>query len=541
MRNYRPFVSATASRAVLLAAVSMLAVGCSSDVTRFDDPFSNPFSSKSASRGEERSYASAVPTTRVDSAPLGNDDIVTNSAGRPKSVVSRDNPFGSRPEPSYSTTSLPPPTVARPSVPATPAVNRMADVAAPVSTGKGGWSPVGGTTIQASGSDSVESLSKRYGVPASAIAQANGLTPGQKITAGQSLVIPTYSMALGTPTTSKPALPAPQTVAATPAPVLAPQKPVQVATTRSIPAPPPSVEASERGWTPGAQAVNAVKTPETKAVTVPVAAVSGKHVVNSGESLGGIAARYKVKRSDLAKANKLKVDENVRIGQTLIIPGQAQVAQAAAPAAKLVKTETVAPAKAVATKVETVKVETARLDAAKDKAKQVKTVAVKQGVDPVVTGSVPPQKLAAPVEEVKAKVEEPVKEAAGPRDPQFRWPVRGHVISRFGQSNGGAASEGIKLAVPEGTAVRAAEDGKVAYAGSDLKHLGNLVLVRHANGYVSVYAHNSEINVRPGDEVRRGQTIAKAGQSGNAASPQLYFELRKGKNPVDPMGYLGKE
>ncbi len=467
-------------------------------------------------------------------------------------MVSRGNPFNGKPD-SVVTNSLPQPAMARSSVPSTPSVNRMAEVAAPVASGKGGWSPVGGTTIQAGASDTIESLSKRYGVPSSAIAQANGLTPGQKVVAGQSLVIPTYSMALGSPTASKPA----QTVAATPAPVLAPQKPVQVATTRSIPEPPPSVEASERGWTPGASPAATVKTTEAK-VAAPVAA-GGRHVVASGESLGGIAARYKVKRSELAKANKLKADEGVRIGQSLVIPGQAQMAQSPKSDLKLVKTETVTPAKTVAltkaaadktlpTKAETAKIEAAKiaeakLAEAKDKAKAVKTVAVK-GVDPIVTGSVAPQKLMAPVEEVKAKVEEPVKEvkeAAGAREPQFRWPVRGHVISRFGQSNGGAASEGIKLAVPEGTAVRAAEDGKVAYAGNELKHLGNLVLVRHANGYVSVYAHNSEINVRPGDEVRRGQTIAKAGQSGNATSPQLYFELRKGKSPVDPMGYLGKE
>jgi murein DD-endopeptidase MepM/ murein hydrolase activator NlpD len=92
--------------------------------------------------------------------------------------------------------------------------------------------------------------------------------------------------------------------------------------------------------------------------------------------------------------------------------------------------------------------------------------------------------------------------------------------------------------VPEGTAVKAADDGVVAYAGSELKGYGNLVLVRHSNGFVSAYANNSELEVKRGDPVKRGQTIAKSGQTGNVATPQLHFELRKGSTPVDPTQYL---
>ena len=80
--------------------------------------------------------------------------------------------------------------------------------------------------------------------------------------------------------------------------------------------------------------------------------------------------------------------------------------------------------------------------------------------------------------------------------------------------------------------------GVVAYAGSELKGYGNLVLIRHPNGYVSAYAHNGAVAVKRGETVKRGQTIAKSGQSGNVASPQLHFELRKGSTPVDPTGYL---
>ena len=111
--------------------------------------------------------------------------------------------------------------------------------------------------------------------------------------------------------------------------------------------------------------------------------------------------------------------------------------------------------------------------------------------------------------------------------------MRGRVIQSFGQSG-----DGINIAVPEGTDVRAAENGVVAYAGNELKGYGNLVLIRHADGYVTAYAHAKDLNVKRGDTVKRGQVIATAGQTGNVTSPQLLFELRKGAQPVDPRPYL---
>jgi murein DD-endopeptidase MepM/ murein hydrolase activator NlpD len=106
------------------------------------------------------------------------------------------------------------------------------------------------------------------------------------------------------------------------------------------------------------------------------------------------------------------------------------------------------------------------------------------------------------------------------------------VISGFPKN------DGLDLAVPEGTAVHAAEDGVVAYAGNELKGYGNLILIRHSNGYVTAYAHASELMVKRNDSVRRGQVIAKSGQSGSVSSPQLHFEIRKGSTPVDPMQFL---
>jgi murein DD-endopeptidase MepM/ murein hydrolase activator NlpD len=152
---------------------------------------------------------------------------------------------------------------------------------------------------------------------------------------------------------------------------------------------------------------------------------------------------------------------------------------------------------------------------------KVQTVPAKPAVDPQPTASLPAKAEAAPA-------------PAADANPEFRWPARGRIIQGF--KSGG--NDGINISVPEGTAVKAAENGVVAYAGSELKGYGNLVLIRHPNGFVSAYANNGELNVKRGETVKRGQTIAKSGQSGNVATPQLHFELRKGSTPVDPTNYL---
>lgn len=120
----------------------------------------------------------------------------------------------------------------------------------------------------------------------------------------------------------------------------------------------------------------------------------------------------------------------------------------------------------------------------------------------------------------------------------FRRPVQGLVISKFGEKSDGTRNDGINISVPRGTPVKAAENGVVVYAGNELSGYGNLVLVRHADGWVSAYAHNDEVLVRRCDRVSRGQTIARAGMSGSVTKPQLHFELRKDSRPVDPEGYF---
>jgi murein DD-endopeptidase MepM/ murein hydrolase activator NlpD len=120
----------------------------------------------------------------------------------------------------------------------------------------------------------------------------------------------------------------------------------------------------------------------------------------------------------------------------------------------------------------------------------------------------------------------------------MRWPVKGKIISEYGAKPNGLKNEGINIAVPEGTGVRAAESGVVAYAGNELKGYGNLVLIRHEGGWVTAYAHAKELFVKRGDTVKRGDVIAKAGQTGSVSSPQLHFEVRKGATAMDPVKFL---
>ena len=222
------------------------------------------------------------------------------------------------------------------------------------------------------------------------------------------------------------------------------------------------------------------------------------HVVKAGETLMSISRGTGVSVAALAKTNHIDSSKKLSVGDRLTVPqGGHQVAAAPPP---------VAPASAERIKVASAApVQTAQL--AKEEPRTTETV---------------------------VKTAEP-----GGAMPSFRWPVRGRVIAGFGSKPNGAQNDGINLAVPEWTPIKAADDGVVAYAGNELKGYGNLVLIRHSNGYVSAYAHAKELLVKRGDTIKRGQVIAHAGQTGNVTSPQLHFEIRKGSTPVDPTQFLG--
>ncbi len=255
------------------------------------------------------------------------------------------------------------------------------------------------------------------------------------------------------------------------------------------------------------------------AASRPVAAAAGPssvHIVNRGDTLISIARRNSVPVGELAKANNLDQSARLSLGMKLTVPGSKSAA-AASPAQPAVvvaaPAQPVAPVAAPATKMASAggPPQAARLASATTNVVEEKPVVEQASVKP--------------------------SEATGAL-PTFRWPVRGKVITTYGSKTNGKSNDGINLAVPEGTPVKAAEDGVVAYSGNELKGYGNLVLVRHSNGYVTAYAHASELLVKRGDSIKRGQIIAKSGQSGEVGSPQLHFEIRKGSSPVDPLQFL---
>ena len=255
--------------------------------------------------------------------------------------------------------------------------------------------------------------------------------------------------------------------------------------------------------------------PATRVATVPSAAPvgpprtalapnSGVHVVAPGETLNSIARLYGKSVMVLAKINNLAPDTMVRVGQRIVIPDVRSKPRTEA------RAEPRAPAAPPP--------QPARREVASEESPHSAWKA---------TPVEPP-----PAEKAPVKNAEPVGSLPG-----FRWPVHGRVIAHFGQSPNGQ-NDGIDVAVPQGTPVKAADDGVVAYAGNELKGYGNLVLIRHGNGYVTAYAHASEILVKRGEAVKRGQVIAKSGETGSVKAPELHFEIRKGATPVDPTQFL---
>ncbi|MGJ8533314.1 MAG: peptidoglycan DD-metalloendopeptidase family protein [Alphaproteobacteria bacterium] len=393
--------------------------------------------------------------------------------------------------------------------------SRQADpiTTAAVGQDESGWTRDGGQTVTIKPGDTLYAISRRHNVPEQAILNANGLSGPRDIVAGRYLTIPTFVRAQtqqAAARTAQPRLQAfPQQVSR-PAQQAAPQAAARAAVVNAVrsvgSAPRPSSK-------PATQAVLT-----TPAAAAPATVAGGRYRVAPGDTLYSIARRHNVNVGTLSSANNLGQSTNIKIGQTLVIPGHGQATTVAA--GQTVAPNTVAPNR------------TAQLAP-----RNVQTTGSIQPPKPV---AVQPVKQVQPVVYTppKAEQQEPAKQA-GAGSLSFRWPVRGRVISTFGDKTNGERNDGINLAVPDGTPVKAAEDGVVIYSGNELKSYGNLVLVRHSGGWVTAYAHNRALSVNRGDQVRRGQEIAQAGATGSVSSPQLRFELRKGSTPVNPLDHLG--
>jgi len=411
----------------VLALTAIGGAGCSADSTRMgQNPFSSPYNAREAAGEATGSTAQAAPTARVEARPL--------AAPLPP------------PPPRVSANTVQDGTVGggkglspyRPNA-APEVTGSLSSAALRSPPALASWSRDGGTNVTVKVGETIDTLSRKYAVPAAAIRRANGLSPVSVLRVGQQLVIPRRTQ-----------------------PGVAP-------------APPPLVHTA--------------------------AGAAGVHIVAPGETLIKIAKHYHQPLVVLARVNNIPPHTKLHLGDRLVIPG--------------------APAQALASPLPQ-----AQLPAAKGK--QVAEAEPPQNIrniteGPDASGSANPSKI------------DPTGSLPG-----FRWPVRAKIIVPFGPLPDGTQNDGINLSVPEGTPVKAAEDGVVTYAGNAIKRYGNLVLVRHPNGYTTTYAHLSELLVKRNDMVKRGQVIARSGQTGGVSSPQLHFEVRKGSTPVDPVPFLDR-
>jgi murein DD-endopeptidase MepM/ murein hydrolase activator NlpD len=269
---------------------------------------------------------------------------------------------------------------------------------------------------------------------------------------------------------------------------------------------------------------------QTQTYAEPPARAQGYRIkVAKGDTLSGLSRRYGVPVERIVSANNLP-DGRLALGQELVLPGvtaaKAAAVAKAKPNVRVVKTEIIA-----APKPTSLAEEEAAEAEGRDAAGRKPTA--KAGAIAASSETTGPSKRVTSVDQLPAP--DPMSGNS------FRWPVKGRVIAGFGTRPDGGHNDGIDVAVPQGTSVKAAENGVVAYSGNELKGYGNLVLVRHANNWVSAYANNAELLVKRGDKVRRGQIIAKAGATGAVSQPQVHFELRKGSRPVDPTKHMSDQ
>jgi murein DD-endopeptidase MepM/ murein hydrolase activator NlpD len=266
------------------------------------------------------------------------------------------------------------------------------------------------------------------------------------------------------------------------------------------------------------------------------------HMVKAGDTLSQLARQYGVEMRLIASANDLAAPYTIIVGQMLWIPDpfsaaaapinsdlppvDVSVPQGSAPRSTPIMRESLAPPPGAPQPL-------------------TQPLAPPQPLVREVTPEPPPSTSLAPT-----APNTPAQTASLPPEPKpltapppraaarFIWPLRGKVLSGYGPVAKGLHNDGINIAAAVGTQVKAADNGVVAYAGNELKGFGNLLLIKHADGWITAYAHNDKLLVKRGDEVKQGQVISTVGRTGNVDQPQLHFEIRQGTQAVDPMKHL---
>jgi murein DD-endopeptidase MepM/ murein hydrolase activator NlpD len=263
--------------------------------------------------------------------------------------------------------------------------------------------------------------------------------------------------------------------------------------------------------------------------------------VKHGQTLGAIARTYHVSEHELIAANQLKPPYELREGARLVIPDHPATpmhspspALAAAATPPSPTPTQPAPSASQPAVIPLDGPAPPRQAAATPPTPQPAPAATltPPAPSPSPAGSPAPAAVTPPP---PAAAPPPAADTTGGR---FPWPVSGRVLANYGSGSGDTRNEGINIGAPRGTPVKAVDGGTVAYVGNEVKGYGNLVLVKHSNGWISAYAHLDEVTVRKGDTIAAGAVIGRVGSTGEVGEPQLHFELRRGKKPVDPREFL---
>ena len=289
-------------------------------------------------------------------------------------------------------------------------------------------------------------------------------------------------------------------------------------------------------WKPGrktqankAAIVSKKPTASTHRAVVTKSATVKRHKVRKGETLYALSKRYSVPLRGLISANKLRSPYVLKVGQRLVVP----IARA-----------------------HTVKKGETGYGISRKYGVTTSALMRTNGIKPPYRLAVG-QKLRLPggavassrtgngaVNRVRAANERPsgrtvkIPKPAPRSRAGFLWPVKGALASRFGPREGGLHNDGINIIADSGTAIKVADAGVVVYASNALEGYGNLLLVKHDGGWITAYAHTERLLVRPGQKVKRGEVVARVGATGGVTSPQLHFEIRKGRQAIDPLKYL---
>ena len=287
--------------------------------------------------------------------------------------------------------------------------------------------------------------------------------------------------------------------------------------------------------------------PETKVqkdIRVPIKDIQ----VARGDTLYSISRQYSVPVNDLAVMNGLSAPFTLSVGQTLHVPDlparKAEPVKPATPTAKIVnkkaETKAVSDKKPATTKTDNKNVQKEPVKKAEPKKAEPKKSDIKKQEQKKQETKQPAKKTESKTEKSAPKSTPKNEKIAARSSSKFSWPVRGTILSHYGAKTAGLYNDGINISAALNTSVVAAENGVVAYAGNEVRGMGNLIIIQHADGWMTVYAHMNSMNVRRGARVTVGQKIGAVGKTGKVTTPQLHFEIRKGTKAYNPINYLKK-